>query len=53
MEMQTPRREFIRIAAGAAGAAMLAGDARAVPPPDARRTRSYNENMEYLSLIHI
>ena len=50
METKSPRREFIRIAAGTAGAAMMAGDARALPAPDARKTRSYNENMEYRPL---
>ena len=50
METQSQRREFLKIAAGAAGAAMMAGDARALPPPDVRKTRSYNENMEYRPL---
>ena len=50
MDTQSPRREFIRSAAGAAGAVMLGGNARALPVPDARKTRSYNENMEYRPL---
>ncbi|MBI5082981.1 MAG: aldo/keto reductase [Acidobacteria bacterium] len=50
MHTQTPRREFMRTAAGAAGAAVLAGNAPSLPAPDARKTRSYNENMEYRPL---
>src|SRR5512135_3074963 len=44
MDKQVSRREFI---AGTAGVA-LAGPAAAAPDP--RKTRSYNENMEYRPL---
>ena len=47
MDTQTQRRDFLRTAAGAAGATLLGNAALA---PDPRRTRSYNENMEYRPL---
>jgi len=45
METQASRRNFIRTAVAATGATALAH-----PVPDARKTRSYNENMEYRRL---
>ncbi len=48
MDTQTARRDFIRTAAGAAGFSML--QTGAAPAPDLRKTRSYNENMEYRPL---
>jgi aryl-alcohol dehydrogenase-like predicted oxidoreductase len=47
MDSQNSRREFIR---AAAGAAVLGGNAFALSAPDVRKTRSYNENMEYRRL---
>lgn len=49
MDTHTPRRHFLR---AAAGGALLGGAAAApaAPAPDPRKTRSYNENMEYRPL---
>jgi len=45
MDTQGSRRDFIRTAVGATSASALAA-----PAPDARKTRSYNGNMEYRRL---
>ena len=47
MLTHTPRRDFLR---AAAGAALLPPLAPALPPPDPRKTRSYNPDMEYRPL---
>jgi len=50
MQSQSSRRGFILTAAGTSAAAVLGGRARAAAAEDARKTRSYNENMEYRRL---
>lgn len=50
MDTHSPRRSFIKTAAGAAGAVLAGDNASARPAPDVRKTRSYNENMEYRPL---
>ena len=51
---QVTRRKFVRdsatVAAGAAVGASVAGQANAAEAPDPKKTRSYNENMEYRRL---
>lgn len=47
MDHQGSRRAFIRTAGGAA---VLGGSAIALAGPDVRKTRAYNENMEYRRL---
>ncbi len=47
MDNQGSRRDFILTAAGAAA---LTGSSRIASAADARKTRSYNENMEYRRL---
>jgi aryl-alcohol dehydrogenase-like predicted oxidoreductase len=50
MDSQSSRRDFIRTATGATGAIALGGNAAAFGAADVRKTRSYNENMEYRRL---
>ncbi len=50
MDDRSSRRDFIRSAAGTAGAAALGDNALALSAPDVRKTRSYNANMEYRRL---
>jgi aryl-alcohol dehydrogenase-like predicted oxidoreductase len=47
MDSQSSRRDFIR---AAAGAAVLGGSAIAAAATDVRKTRSYNQDMEYRRL---
>lgn len=50
MDNPASRRDFMIAAAGAAGAAVLGGSGLAAPAEDVRKTRSYNQNMEYRRL---
>ena len=50
MDSQSSRRGFMLTAAGVSGAAVLRGRGLEGPAEDVRKTRSYNENMEYRRL---